>query len=106
MPAPATKMPAGAFPPTHWSVVLTAYHGGSADAAVALAERTPVVMLDQLDPFANPEDEAAFMAKAQRFRSQDRAGRLTGGCAAAPLLAGGRQGDRDRHDNAERICDT
>ncbi|MFM9876263.1 MAG: MMPL family transporter [Rhodoglobus sp.] len=31
-------------------------------AAVALAERTPVVMLDQLDPFANPEDEAAFMA--------------------------------------------
>ena len=31
-------------------------------AAVALAERTPVVMLDQLDPFANPEDEAAFIA--------------------------------------------
>jgi RND superfamily putative drug exporter len=31
-------------------------------AAVALAERTPVVMLDQLDPFANPEDEVAFVA--------------------------------------------
>ena len=31
-------------------------------AAVALAERTPVVMLDQLDPFANPDDEVAFMA--------------------------------------------
>ena len=30
-------------------------------ATVALAERTPVVMLDQLDPFANPEDEAAFV---------------------------------------------
>lgn len=36
MPARAT--PAGAFPPTHWSVVLTACHGGSADAAAALAE--------------------------------------------------------------------
>ena len=31
-------------------------------ATVALAERTPVVMLDQLDPFANPEDEEAFVA--------------------------------------------
>ncbi len=30
-------------------------------ATVALAERTPVVMLDQLDPFANPEDEDAFV---------------------------------------------
>ncbi len=28
---------AGAFPPTHWSVVLAAGHGGSADAAAALA---------------------------------------------------------------------
>ncbi len=31
-------------------------------ATVALCERTPVVMLDQLDPFANPEDEVAFVA--------------------------------------------
>ncbi|CAN5221078.1 MMPL family transporter [soil metagenome] len=30
-------------------------------SAVALAERTPLVMLDQLDAFANPEDEAAFV---------------------------------------------
>ncbi len=31
-------------------------------ATVALAERTPVVMLDQLDPFASPDDESAFVA--------------------------------------------
>jgi RNA polymerase sigma-70 factor (ECF subfamily) len=31
-------MPAGAFPPTHWSVVFTAGHGGSTDAADALAD--------------------------------------------------------------------
>jgi RND superfamily putative drug exporter len=31
-------------------------------AAVALAERTPVVMLDQLDSFASSEDEGAFLA--------------------------------------------
>jgi len=30
-------------------------------AAVALAERTPVVMLDQLDPFASAAEEAAFV---------------------------------------------
>jgi putative drug exporter of the RND superfamily len=30
-------------------------------AAIALAERTPVVMLDQLDAFAYPEDELAFL---------------------------------------------
>ncbi|MGV8884358.1 MAG: MMPL family transporter [Microbacteriaceae bacterium] len=30
-------------------------------AALALAERAPVVMLDQLDAFAYPEDEAAFL---------------------------------------------
>ncbi|MEP6480653.1 MAG: MMPL family transporter [Rhodoglobus sp.] len=30
-------------------------------ASVALAERTPVVMLDQLDSFASERDEAAFM---------------------------------------------
>ena len=30
-------------------------------AAVALAERTPVVMLDQLDSFASVPDEAAFV---------------------------------------------
>ena len=38
MSAPATEMPAGAFPPTHWSVVFTAGHGGSTDAADALAD--------------------------------------------------------------------
>lgn len=39
MPTPATNLPAAvAFPPTHWSVILTAGHGGSADAAAALAE--------------------------------------------------------------------
>lgn len=31
-------------------------------AAVALSERTPVVMLDQLDSFASSEDEGAFLA--------------------------------------------
>jgi RND superfamily putative drug exporter len=36
-------------------------------ASVALAERTPVVMLDQLDPFANPEDEAAFRFAIDRL---------------------------------------
>ncbi|MEP6480363.1 MAG: MMPL family transporter, partial [Rhodoglobus sp.] len=30
--------------------------------SVALAERTPIVMLDQLDPFASDADEAAFIA--------------------------------------------
>ncbi len=36
-------------------------------ASVALAERTPVVMLDQLDSFANPEDEAAFIAAVAKL---------------------------------------
>ncbi|CAN5436423.1 hypothetical protein BH10ACT7_BH10ACT7_10460 [soil metagenome] len=36
-------------------------------ASVALAERTPVVMLDQLDSFANPEDEAAYIAAVARL---------------------------------------
>ncbi|MEO7124214.1 MAG: MMPL family transporter, partial [Lacisediminihabitans sp.] len=31
-------------------------------SVVALAERTPVVMLDQLDPFASADDERAFIA--------------------------------------------
>jgi RND superfamily putative drug exporter len=31
-------------------------------AAVAFAEGTPVVMLDQVDPFASPEDETRFIA--------------------------------------------
>ena len=31
-------------------------------AALALSERTPLVMLDQLDAFASAEDEAAFLA--------------------------------------------
>jgi RND superfamily putative drug exporter len=35
-------------------------------AAVAFAERTPLVLLDQLDAFADGEDEAAF------FRAVDR----------------------------------
>jgi RND superfamily putative drug exporter len=30
-------------------------------ASVALAERTPIVMLDQLDPFASDEEERAFL---------------------------------------------
>lgn len=30
-------------------------------AAIALSERTPVVMLDQLDPFSNTDDEQAFI---------------------------------------------
>jgi hypothetical protein len=39
MPTPATTLPAAvAFPPTHWSVILTAGQGGSVDAAAALAE--------------------------------------------------------------------
>jgi RND superfamily putative drug exporter len=36
-------------------------------AAIALAERTAVVMLDQLDPFANPGDEARFAAAIRRL---------------------------------------
>jgi RND superfamily putative drug exporter len=36
-------------------------------ASVALAERTPVVMLDQLDPFANIDDEKAFLAAVARL---------------------------------------
>lgn len=36
-------------------------------ACVALAEQTPVVMLDQLDSFANPEDETAFIAAVSKL---------------------------------------
>ena len=36
-------------------------------AAVALAERTPVVMLDQLDSFAIEEDEAAFFTAVRHL---------------------------------------
>ncbi len=42
-------------------VALPQLERATALAAVALCERTPVVMLDQLDPFANPDDEAAFL---------------------------------------------
>ncbi len=36
-------------------------------SAVALAEHTPVVMLDLLDAFADPRDEAAFLAALDRL---------------------------------------
>lgn len=36
-------------------------------AAVALAERTPIVMLDQLDSFASSEDEAVFIAAVRHL---------------------------------------
>jgi RND superfamily putative drug exporter len=36
-------------------------------AGIAVAERTPVVMLDQLDPFASPDDEAAFVEAVGRL---------------------------------------
>lgn len=36
-------------------------------SAVALAERTPVVMLDQLDPFAGTEDDADFVTAVCRL---------------------------------------
>jgi RND superfamily putative drug exporter len=36
-------------------------------ASVALAERTPVVMLDQLDPFSEERDEAAFFEAIRRL---------------------------------------
>ncbi len=36
-------------------------------AAVALAERTPVVMLDQLDSFASGHDEAAFVSAVRQL---------------------------------------
>lgn len=36
-------------------------------ASVALAERTPVVMLDQLDAFASDEEEAAFVSAVARL---------------------------------------
>ena len=38
MSAPTSEPGRGGFPPTHWSVVLTAGHGRSGDAAEALAE--------------------------------------------------------------------
>jgi len=38
-------------------------------ASVALAERTPIVMLDQLDPFASPDDETAFLGAVSRLAS-------------------------------------
>jgi RNA polymerase sigma factor (sigma-70 family) len=38
MSTPTSEACRGGFPPTHWSVVLAAGHGGSADAAEALAE--------------------------------------------------------------------
>ncbi|MCU1534175.1 MAG: putative drug exporter, family [Glaciihabitans sp.] len=36
-------------------------------AAIAFAEHTPVVMLDQLDAFADPADEAAFLVALDRL---------------------------------------
>jgi RND superfamily putative drug exporter len=36
-------------------------------ASVALAERTPIVMLDQLDPFVSDDDETAFVAAVARL---------------------------------------
>jgi RND superfamily putative drug exporter len=36
-------------------------------AVIALAERTPVVMLDQLDSFASEDDEAAFLAAIRQL---------------------------------------
>ena len=36
-------------------------------ASVALAERTPIVMLDQLDPFASDEEETAFVSAVARL---------------------------------------
>jgi putative drug exporter of the RND superfamily len=36
-------------------------------ASVALAERTPIVMLDQLDPFGNDEQEAAYVSAIARL---------------------------------------
>jgi RND superfamily putative drug exporter len=36
-------------------------------AAVALAERTPIVMLDQIDSFASPDDEAVFIAAVRHL---------------------------------------
>lgn len=40
-------------------------------ATVALAERTPVVMLDQLDPFSGPDDEEAFVAALRALAPAD-----------------------------------
>ncbi len=48
--------------PTSTLVQLPQLERAVALAAVALAERTPVVMLDQLDSFATSEDEVAFVA--------------------------------------------
>ena len=36
-------------------------------ASVALAERTPIVMLDQLDSFGSDEEESAFVAAVARL---------------------------------------
>ncbi|MDP3208320.1 MAG: MMPL family transporter, partial [Rhodoglobus sp.] len=58
-----TVLPAGSAPVRLDStlVSLPQLERAVALATVALAERTPVVMLDQLDPFANPGDEAIFV---------------------------------------------
>jgi RND superfamily putative drug exporter len=40
---------------------LPQFERGIALSLVALAERTPVVMLDQIDPFASADDERAFV---------------------------------------------
>jgi RND superfamily putative drug exporter len=48
--------------PTSTLVEMPQLERAVALAAVALAERTPIVMLDQLDSFAASEDEIAFVA--------------------------------------------
>jgi RND superfamily putative drug exporter len=40
-------------------------------AIVAIAERTPVVMLDQLDPFGSPADECAFVTAICALADRD-----------------------------------
>ena len=40
-------------------------------AVVAIAERTPVVILDQLDPFGSPDDERAFVSAVSALADRD-----------------------------------
>ena len=53
--------------PTSTLVELPQLERAVALASVALAERTPIVMLDQLDPFASDEEETAYVSAVARL---------------------------------------
>ena len=64
MQLPATNLPAAvAFPPTHWSVILTAGHGGSVDAAADARGRFRSFLLRCFKHFAASERTRAGAQK-------------------------------------------